>query len=128
MKTFLTGVIVLFALSFTTTLAEIEPPKPPKTVSELVLQYSKQYGVSSTTMWTVMKCENKELDPTLQSRIIANGKRELSFGLVQIHVPSHPDITLKQATDAEFSIKYLAQQLKKGNGKQWTCAHILHLA
>jgi hypothetical protein len=121
MKTFLTGVIVLFALSFTTTLAEIEPPKPPKTVSELVLQYSKQYGVSSTTMWTVMKCENKELDPTLQSRIITNGKRELSFGLVQIHVPSHPDITLKQATDAEFSIKYLAQQLKKGNGKQWTC-------
>src|ERR1035437_421372 len=128
MKTFLTGVIVLFALSFTTTLAEIEPPKPPKTVSELVLQYSKQYGVSSTTMWTVMKCENKELDPTLQSRIITNGKRELSFGLVQIHLPSHPNITKAQATDPDFSIDFLAKQIKAGHIGIWSCAHILHLA
>ena len=119
MKTFLTGVIILFAFSYSTTLAD---PKPiPKTVNELVLQYSKEYDVSATQMKNIMNCENPEQIPTLQSRFTKKGKREQSYGLVQINLPAHKDITYAQAIDPEFSISFLAEQLSKGNGKIWSC-------
>jgi hypothetical protein len=58
------------------------------------------------------------LDPALQSRCrykedhpewgVKKGDRELSWGLVQIHLPTNPNVKKEQATDPEFSIKYLA--------------------
>lgn len=73
-----------------------------------------------------MLCENKDLDPTLQSRIIdSRGIREESYGLVQIHLPSHPEINLEQATDPYFSIEYIVKELKAGHEKQWSCYRII---
>lgn len=69
-----------------------------------------------------MECENRELDPKLQSRIInKKGEREKSYGLVQIHLPSHPNVSYTQATDPEFSVKFLAKNLSEGKGGMWTC-------
>ncbi len=61
-------------------------------------------------------------DPKIQSLCPnkKDGGRELSFGLVQIHLPDHPEVTLEQATDAQFSVDFLIQALKEGRGNQWT--------
>lgn len=43
-----------------------------------------------------------------------------SFGISQIHLIAHKDITKEQAYNAVFSIEYLVNQLKQGNGHIWS--------
>ena len=51
----------------------------------------------------------------------AVGDHGTSFGLVQINLPSHPEISREQAEDPVFALKYLQTELKAGRGNQWTC-------
>lgn len=65
----------------------------------------RQYDISEKdieTILRVLKCESNFR--SIQSEIIKNGVREPSFGIAQIHLPSHPDVTEEQALDEEFSI------------------------
>jgi hypothetical protein len=130
---------VLLAMSFltptSTAVAEAPtiPPAPPRplTVQELVVKYASQYDVSASEMMTTIKCEDKDLNPKLQSYErykrdhpewgVKAGEREKSFGLVQIHLPAHPNVTLAQATDPEFAIEFMASEFSKGHQRQWTC-------
>lgn len=133
----LTLSLVLAPLQINSTTLE-EVPEPPDTITtqelsiqgiterstailKLVDKYGKQYNVSTSTMLAVMKCENRDFDPTLQSYHVKNGVREDSWGLSQIHLPSHPNVSLEQATDPEFSVEFLAKHLSQGQGKMWTC-------
>jgi hypothetical protein len=124
---FLIGITILLGMFVYSpyTLAEIKPPVHVPTISELVNTYSKEYGISSDLVMDVMRCENRSMNPTLQSQIVKNGVQEQSFGLAQINLPSHPDISLSQATDPNFSIKYMVSQIAAGKGYQWTCYRIL---
>jgi hypothetical protein len=101
------------------------PVKKELTKAELVektYSYAKKYNIDSSVMITVINCENRDWDTKLQSRIINNkGIREDSWGLSQIHLPSHPSISLSQATDPDFSLNFMAENLSKGNGNMWTC-------
>jgi len=60
---------------------------------------------------------------TIQSRCIdKNGKRENSWGLVQINLDHNPQVTLEQALDPDFSLEFLASNLAQGRCKMWmTC-------
>jgi hypothetical protein len=49
------------------------------------------------------------------------GDREQSFGLVQIHLPAHPQVSKEQALDPEFAINFLAKSLQNGKGGMWSC-------
>ena len=92
-------------------------------VLKLVEHYSDKYNVSSEVMMKVLTCENNQYDTNLQSYHKAdtfNG-RELSFGLSQIHLPSHPSVSIEQATDPHFSIEYMASEMSKGRASQWSC-------
>ena len=40
----------------------------------------------------LMECENGNWNPTMQSTVIRNGKREDSWGLCQVHRPDHKEI------------------------------------
>lgn len=121
--------VAFFLLPFapnTTVEAELPPPVTHQSVQELVTYFSKQYKVSPVVMTRVMKCENPEGNPKLQSRIInKKGVREKSYGLVQIHLPSHPEVSYAQATNAEFSVEFLAKGLKN-NPRQWSCYRKLY--
>ena len=102
---------------------------PVTNVDNLVYKYAEQYNVSPTLMFKIINCENVDRVPTLQSRIrytrdhqewgVKAGDRELSYGLVQIHLPSHPTVTYEQAIDPEFSIHFLAKGLV--DGVSWSC-------
>ncbi len=103
----------------------------PPTVQELVKKYATKYNVSSVRMMETIRCENRDLNPKLQSgmrykfsdpkRGIRIGDRERSFGLVQIHLPDHPEITYEQATNAEFSIEFMAKKFAQGRQGEWYC-------
>lgn len=106
-------------------------PAHAASIADLIDKYSQKYDVSSATMVQIVKCESY-FDPTIQSIDTYNqdypnwevkkGDRELSFGLVQIHLPSHPEITKAEALDPDFSLNYLAYHLSLGQESMWTCA------
>lgn len=86
-----------------------------------VYNYAEVYKVNPKTMIKIINCENREWDTKLQSRIKNNkGQREDSWGLSQIHLPSHP-VSKEQATDPDFALDFMAKNLSKGKGNMWTC-------
>lgn len=76
--------------------------------------YAEQYGVSTTTMDSIIQCESG-YDPK------AVGDKGKSHGLVQIYSPAHPTITIEQAESPFFALDFLAKNLSKGRGKMWSC-------
>lgn len=82
-------------------------------------------------MWAVVKCENRSLDPTVQSGHkykkdsekwgVKAGQREKSYGLVQIHLPDNRDVSYREAIDPDFALNFLAEGLSNGYGSRWTC-------
>lgn len=111
--------------------AEPEPPVEiligvkidwtPERIKQEVLEKSNEYHVSFDQMWNTMLCENPKLDPTLQSYHVKNGVREDSWGLAQIHLPSHPSISKKEATDPAFAIDFMAKGFASGDEWMWSC-------
>lgn len=107
----------------------------PLTPREIVSVKSKEYGVSESLMVDIINCENTSWDTTLQSKLpysfsdpkrgIVIGERERSYGLVQIHLPSHPSVSYEEATDPEFAIDFLAKNIAQGRLSMWSCAKIL---
>ncbi len=100
------------------------PPAPTKpveavlTTQALISLKSEKWGADANIMARVIQCES-------QGNQYAVGDNGTSFGLVQIHLPAHPNITKEQAFDKEFSIDYLAQALSRGKGDMWTCYRLL---
>lgn len=82
--------------------------------TEKILKYATLYNVSPETMTRVIACESN-----YNPRAVGDGGN--SFGLAQIHLPSHPYVTKEQAYDPDFAIDFLAKNLAKGNGRIWTC-------
>jgi len=97
----------------------IEPRKA--TIEELILMHSRKYGVSAYIMRKIIHCESS-------GSASAIGDFGQSFGLVQIHLPSHPYVTQAQALDPEFAISFLAKNLSLGKGSMWTCYRMLELS
>ena len=69
-------------------------------------------------MASIIKCESSD-NPN------AVGDNGTSFGLSQIHLTAHTDITKQEALDPEFAINYLAYNLSIGKASMWTCARLL---
>lgn len=85
-----------------------------------VYHYAKIHNNNADKIIKTINCENREWDVKLQSRIInSKGEREDSWGLSQIHLPSHPTITKEQAQDPDFAINFMAQHL--GRDVTWSC-------
>ncbi len=85
-----------------------------------------RYGVSADRMWQTIKCEATDPDTrmvstTIQSlHVTKSGVREPSFGLSQIHRPSHPHVTYEQAIDPLFAIDFMGKNFAAGNAWMWS--------
>lgn len=69
-------------------------------------------------MRNVLECES-----SLNPKAVGDGGN--SYGIAQIHLPSHPNISKAEALDAEFSIKFMAENFSKGKAKLWTCYRLI---
>jgi len=83
-------------------------------IEESIKKYSTKYGVSEDIVNWVVKCESGYI-------FNAVGDYGQSHGLVQIHLPSHPQVSKEQAYDTDFALEFLTRNLKEGNGRMWTC-------
>jgi hypothetical protein len=110
-----------------------EPEQPRVVQIEVVIDWTKdrinkeiedvavKYGVSASEMKRVIKCESQG-STTIQSRHRRpDGSRERSFGLVQIYLPAHPDVTYEQAVNPKFAIDFMAKNFKEGRQRMWSC-------
>jgi len=79
--------------------------------------------VNGTEMFRTVLCESSA-SSTIQSRHLdptgPNG-REDSWGLAQIHLPSHPSVSREMAQDPDFALEFMAMKFAKGKQKLWTC-------
>ena len=63
-------------------------------------------GTKAYQMSRTIFCESGFYN--IQSRVInKQGEQEDSWGISQIHLPSHPKVTQEQALDPEFSINFM---------------------
>ena len=53
--------------------------------------------------------------------------REDSWGVCQIHLPSHPDVSKEQALDVEFCVDFTIQKFNEGKARLWTGYRLLFL-
>lgn len=51
----------------------------------------------------------------------AIGDRGNSFGLAQVHRPSHPQYSVETLTDPKWSIDFMIQEFKLSHEEKWTC-------
>ena len=97
-------------------------------VRGLAEKYSEKYNISFIKLFQTLKNENTSFDFSLQSGLkykagnrwgFPAGTREKSYGVAQIHLPDHPEITYEQAIDPDFSVEYMAKEFALGHEKQW---------
>ena len=113
------GLIISLFLIREAESEEIEKlSETPKTTQQLITFYALKYNVNKNIMRKVISCESNY-------KVDAIGDSGKSFGLVQIHLPSHPHITKEQAFDPDFALNFLAKNIAKNKGKMWTCYRII---
>jgi hypothetical protein len=76
-----------------------------------VYKTAKVHGVSGYQMERTIECESRFNN--VQSSAYKNGVREDSWGLAQIHLPSHPDVTREEALNEDFAIEWMASHFYK---------------
>lgn len=87
-------------------------------ITTLIRDSSAFWGVSYDQMLNTLDCESK-LDPN------AIGDYGTSFGISQIHLPAHPEISKAQALDPHWAIEYMAKNISTGHASFWSCSRIL---
>jgi len=105
---------------------QYEAPKADKeSIQELIKQKSAEYGVDPIIPIVIVENESR-YNPTAKGDLNyvckATGEIAPSHGLAQINECWHPEVTLEQAHDVEFSIEFLVKAISEGKCKQWaTC-------
>lgn len=118
--------LILVSFGFVPTPAQAEIIAPitveySTSTAPLVLNYyARKYGIDAEQFTATARCES-------HFRHTAVGDGGNSFGVFQIHLPSHPTIGKDQALDPWFNIEWSAQQFAAGKQKMWTCYRNLFL-
>lgn len=89
----------------------------PERIEKEIDEQAQKYGRDPEYLKAIVKCESNG-STTIQSHYRKNGIREDSWGLVQIHLPSHPGVTKEQALAPEFAIEFLAKNI---GTVYWSC-------
>lgn len=111
---------VLLALHFVTspTVALADSIAPLQysttTASVIISAYAIHYGITARPLIDTLKCESGFNDTAV-------GDNNSSFGVAQIHLPAHPDITKEEALNPFFSIDWAAREFAAGRANEWTC-------
>jgi hypothetical protein len=100
-------------------------------LKQLARSIAREYNLDEEKFVAVVAHETANTwDPKIQSYIkykfadpkrgIVIGEREKSFGLAQIHLPDHPNVTKEQATNPEFALRFMAEKWSEGRMAMWS--------
>lgn len=111
--------LIFLALGFGQTTPALAQTLPPvvystTTAEDIITSYAIHYGISAGPLVATLRCES-DFDSG------AVGDHGSSFGVAQIHLPAHPEITEAEALDPLWSINWAAEQFAAGHADLWTC-------
>jgi hypothetical protein len=125
-----------------------ESPEPiATTTAEIAKKYNGPYfnnnnGDLKSELWVIAKSKGLSDDKIKEIEVVigggdpnnkkcpngesgwfthAIGDNGTSFGIVQIHLPAHPEITKEQAMDSQFAFNFIVDEFLRGNEWKWTC-------
>lgn len=111
--------IVYFTFANTITLAQApDVPLYEKPVEQIVEHFANQYSVSAEKMLATMKCES---GMNVKSKGDLRNGQPTSFGLSQIHLPAHPEVTIDMAFDPVFASEFMAKGFSENKATMWSC-------
>jgi len=100
------------------------------TIREYAKSVALDHGLNVEKFLEVIHCESGwQADVQSRHRYtkdnpewgVLAGDQELSFGIVQIHLPSHPTITKEQAKNPQWAINWMADRWVEGKQSWWSC-------
>lgn len=97
-------------------VAEAKAPEP--TLQEVAQEIAREYEISTSTLFNLVHSESR-WDPNASS---TTG----DYGLVQIN-PKYHNVTIEQALDPVFALKFAAKRIKSGQEYQWTACNCFSL-
>lgn len=105
----------------TPAIAQTLPPVvySTTTAEDIIRSYAAHYGIPATPLIKTLKCESN-------FNSSAVGDHGTSFGVAQIHLPAHPDITKAEALDPLFAIDWAAHQFSLNHQSMWSCFNMLY--
>lgn len=126
MKLKLIAILGLAYLGITSVMAVIAPVAPyvepivpvKLTIDEKIDLVAAKYKVSPSLMKKVIYCES-----SYNPKAVGDGGT--SFGLSQIHLPAHPEVTKEQAFDEDFAINFMGESFSKNKHRMWSCWRIV---
>lgn len=80
----------------------------------IIEAYAVRYGIEAAPLVATLSCES-------HMRADAVGDKGQSFGLAQIHLPAHKDITKEEALNPFFAIDWSAREFSLGHQSLWSC-------
>lgn len=85
------------------------PHESPKTTEIIRHIYDRapELGINPDQVAHTIYCESMFYN--IQSGIVHEGVREPSYGLAQIHLPSHPKVSVEQALDPYFAVDWMME-------------------
>ena len=83
-------------------------------VKDHITSKAKQAGLSVSLVTAIAECESG-----FDKDIV--GDHGNSYGVFQIHLPSHPNITKAQALDPIWATAWAIEKMKSGKWKMWSC-------
>lgn len=91
-------------------------------IEDLIYQAEAKYGLTDDNLYKTLQCESK-LNPNARGDYATTtaGYVPTSFGVAQIHLPAHKDITKEEALDPTFAIDWAASEFAAGRAYEWTC-------
>lgn len=95
----------------------------PERISQEIDTVAARYGVSADLMRDIIECESMGSTTVQSYHIRKDGSRENSWGLVQINLDAHKDVTRDQATDPKFAIDWMGKHMKTPS--MWTCYKLI---
>lgn len=85
----------------------------------IIEAYAVRYGTESAPVIATLNCESG-----FNSKAV--GDNGTSYGVAQIHLPSHPSVSKAEALNPFFAIDWTVQQFKEGKARMWTCYRMLY--
>lgn len=122
------GMALIFVGSPQVAYAQSIEPLPmveqATTTEGIVRAIQAQYGLGED-FYKTASCES---DFTARAKGDYEGAVPTSFGVFQIHLPAHREITREQAMDPLWASRWAAGQFIAGNARIWTCYRMLKKA
>lgn len=84
------------------------------TAESIITAYAHKYGTPAQPLIDTLRCES-DFNPN------AVGDYGSSFGIAQIHLLAHADITKEEALDPLWSIDWAAMMFAAGHANLWSC-------